>query len=334
MPSAFSSLLTSFGLLLALTALFPPLARAQTCSSNDELDQPVKAALDGAARQYFDMSTRGDVAGLKANSIPAVAKDFSGIEQAVVTNKAFLAAAKPTITGTYLLDASQAKATIPRADFYCGIYNSPDRIGFFIPNLPPGRYAIVTQNVEGKDPITLTMILQDVGGNAWKLAGYYPRLGSLAGHNADWYISKARDYKTKGQKYNAWLYYLTGWDLTAPVSFMSTPQLDKLSEEMQTVRPGDLPTNGNPLQLPANGKVFSVIEITAVAVEDNLDLRVRYNTADASNSGAAFQDNMAVIKAIVAKYPEFRDAFSAVVARAVDNNGHDYGSVLAMKDIK
>ena len=43
---------------------------------------------------------------------------------------------------------------------------------------------------------------------------------------------------------------------------------------------------------------------------------------------------MAVIKALVAKYPEVRDAFYAVVARAVDNSGHEYGSVLAMKDIK
>ena len=43
---------------------------------------------------------------------------------------------------------------------------------------------------------------------------------------------------------------------------------------------------------------------------------------------------MAVIKAIVAKYPELRDAFNAVIARAVDNSGHDYGSLLAMKDVK
>jgi hypothetical protein len=115
---------------------------------------------------------------------------------------------------------------------------------------------------------------------------------------------------------------------------MSTPQLDKLSEEMQTARPADLPANGSPLSLSANGKVFSVTEITAVTVDNALDLRVRYNSPDASNSGTAFQDNMAVIKAIVAKYPEFRDAFVGVVARAIDTNGHDYGSLLAMKDVK
>ena len=53
-----------------------------------------------------------------------------------------------------------------------------------------------------------------------------------------------------------------------------------------------------------------------------------------SNTAAAFQDNLAVIKAVVARYPELRDAFAGVVARAVDSSGRDYGSLLAMKDVK
>ena len=36
-----------------------------------------------------------------------------------------------------------------------------------------------------------------------------------------------------------------------------------------------------------------------------------------------------MIKALVAKYPEVRDAFYAVIARAVDASGHEYGSMLA-----
>jgi hypothetical protein len=40
------------------------------------------------------------------------------------------------------------------------------------------------------------------------------------------------------------------------------------------------------------------------------------------------------MKALVAKYPEFRDAFAGIVARAVEPSGRDYGSMLAMKDIK
>lgn len=297
------------------------------------MDAAAKSAINGAARQYLDMSKNGDVAGLKANAIPQLAGDFTSIEQAVVTNKAYFAEGQSSVTGTYLLDASTSKATLPRAEFYCGIYNSPDRLAFFIPNLPPGRYAVVIQKVNGKDPITLTLVLQNVAG-AWKLAGYYPRLDALGGHDGQWYLTKAREFKAKGYTHDAWFYYLTAWDLTAPVNFMSTPQLDKISDEMQSARPADLPSQTSPLSLSANGKTFKITELAAVPVDNNLDLRIRYQNPDAGNSGIAFQDNMAVIKAVVAKYPEFRDAFNSIIARAVDGSGHEYGSLLPAKDVK
>ena len=309
-----------------------PALLGQTCSSGTDLDAATRSALDTAAKQFLDMSKNGDVAGLKANAIPAITGDFGSIEQAVVTNRPYLADGQATITGTYLLDASDAKATLARAEFFCGIYNSANRLAFFIPNLPPGRYGIVIQKVNGKDPITLTLVLQNLGG--WKLAGYYPRLDAVGGHDGDWYLSKAREFKAKGQLHNAWFYYLTAWDLTAPVNFMSTPELDKISDEMQGVRPSDMPSDSAPLSLSAGGKTFKVTELTAVPVDNNLDLRVRYQDANAANSAVAFQDNMAVIKAIVAKYPELRDGFTAVIARAVDSSGTEYGSVLPMKDVK
>jgi hypothetical protein len=320
-------------LLLIMVSAVSCSVLAQTCSTGSDLDAATKSAIDNAATQYLQMSKNGDVAGLKANAIPQLAGDFGSIEQAVVTNKPYLAGGQATITGTYLLDASQAKAPLPRAEFYCGIYNSPDRQAFFIPNLPPGHYAIVIQKVNGKDPITLTLVLQNPGG-AWKLAGYYPRLDSVGGHDGEWYLAKAREYKAKGYSHDAWFYYLTAWDLTAPVNFMSTPQLDKIADEMQTARPSDLPSDSSPLSISANGKVFKITELAAVPVDNNLDLRIRYQNPDAGNSGVAFQDNMALIKAVVAKYPEFRDAFNSIIVRAVDNSGHEYGSLLPVKDIK
>jgi hypothetical protein len=319
-------------ILFAIVAIATALV-AQTCFNGPDLDAATRNAIEGTARKYLDMSAHGDVAGLKSNAIPAIAGIFGSIEQAVVTNKEYLAGGPPTITGTYLLDASDAKAVLSRADFYCGIYNSPDRIAFSIPSLPPGRYAIVLQKIEGKQPITLTLILQEMAG-AWKLAGYYPRLSSIGDHDGQWYLTKAREFKAKGQSHDAWLYYLTAWELMAPVDFMSTPRLDKVADEMQAARPGDLPTSAAPLSLTANGRVFKIREMLAVPVESNFDLRVVYQTPDAANSGLAYQDNMAITKALMAKYPELRDAFYAIIARAVDDNGHEYVSVVPVKDVK
>ncbi len=221
-----------------------------------------------------------------------------------------------------------------RADFYCGIYNSADRIVFSIPNLPPGHYAVTIAKILGEHPITLTMILEDAGKNSWKLAGYYARLNSVGAHDGQWFLSKAREYKQKGQHYNAWFYYLTAWDLIAPVDFMGTPQLDKLSDEIQAARPTDLPNAGAPLELAAGGKKFLITDIAAVPVPGDLDVRVQYTTPDAGNPMLATQDNLAVSKALLAKYPELREAFGAVIARAVDAENHSYSTLTPMKDVK
>lgn len=327
------SFLFSFSVLAVAILAGEQLLPGQTCSSGAELDAATKSAINAAATQYLSMSKNGDVAGLKANAIPAITGNFSAIEQAVVTNKQYFADGPATITGTYQLDASEEKAALQRADFYCGIYNSPDRVGFSIPNLPPGKYAVVIQKVNGKDPITLTLVLQNMAG-AWKLAGYYPRLDAIGGHDGEWYLTKAREYKAKGDTHDAWFYYLTAWDLTAPVNFMGTPQLDKIATEMQSARPSDLPSQSAPLSLSASGKVFKVTELTAVPVDNKLDLRIRYENPNANNSSVAFQDNMAVIKAIVTKYPELREAFESIIARAVDSSGQEYGTLLPVKEIK
>jgi len=101
----------------------------------------------------------------------------------------------------------------------------------------------------------------------------------------------------------------------------------------QSVRPGDLPPNGS-LTLQADGRSASVSEIFPLVVGDSLDLVVKYKVPSIADTAQTFASNMAVIKALVARYPELRGAFSAVVARAVAPSGEDYGSLLAMKDVK
>ncbi len=309
-------------------------ARAQECYSGSEIDASAAKALQAAAQKYFDMSVQGDVAALKANAVPEVAANFGAIEKAVVNNKALFAQERPSEARIFVLDARNSKTTWPRADFYCGIYNSPDRVGISIPNLPPGRYAMTIAKGSGDEPITLTLILEDAGNNVWKLGGYYARRNTLGGHDGQWFMSKAREYKDQGQLHNAWFYYLTAWDLMAPVDFMSTPALDKLGDETQAARPADLPTSKAPLLLTADGKSFTVTDLSALPVNGELYVRAQYDTRDAANPAAASADNAAVMRALLAKYPELRAAFSGAIARATDAAGHDFGTLTPMKDVK
>ena len=309
-------------------------ASAQECFSGSEIDAATAKGLTAAAQHYFELSAQADLAGLKASALPEVAGNFGSIERAVVNYHLLFAQGQPSEMRMFLLDASNSTTTWQRADFYCGIYNSPDRVGIAIPDLPPGRYALTIAKVLGREPITLTMVLRDAGNGSWKLAGYYARLNAMGGHDGRWFLDKAHEYKEEGKAHNAWFYYLTAWDLMAPVDFMSTPALDKLSDELQAARPTDLPSPDAPLLLSASGKTFKVAEFSALPINGELYVRAQYETPDAATPALAAADNVAVTKALLAKYPELREAFGGVIARATDPAGHDYGTVTPMKDVK
>jgi hypothetical protein len=309
-------------------------AQAEQCKMGSDLDAATKSALDSTAQNYFQMAASGEAASLKAASIPAVASDFNGIEAAINEHKADFGTSS-AVRGTYELDAP-GTAPIARAEFYCGIFNSPDRVAFVIPNLPPGRYALVILDAQGgKQPMTVSMVLQQYSSGKWKLGGFYARSSALAGHDGNWYLNQARSYKAKGQHHNAWLYYLAAWDLNAPVPFMSTAVLDRLGEEAQSIKPPDLPTQEQSMKLNSTGgKTYNITSLFAVPVTDGLGLVVKYQVPDISNAAQTYQDNMAVMKDLLAKYPELREGFTSIVARAVAPSGQDYGTLLAMKDVK
>ena len=116
---------------------------------------------------------------------------------------------------------------------------------------------------------------------------------------------------------------------------METQAIDKLYEEESGVKPADFPTGGNTADLVAAGeKTYKLIAVFPLAVGQDLDLVVRYQIPSIADTGQTFQENVAVMKALLQKYPEFREAFDGMVARGVEPSGRDYGTMMPMKDLK
>jgi hypothetical protein len=322
-------------LLLVSLSLASTFVLAQECMLGTDLGAGARAAIENTARQFVDFAARGDLAALRQNAIPSLAENFGAVAQSVTDNKQ--AFGNATVRKEFVLDASTYSTRQPRVEFFCGVYgangHTANSAGFVLTNLDPGRYAIAVLDTQGaKGPYMVTVILQQVG-SQWKLAGFYPKAQSINGHDANWFLQQARAYKQKGEMHNAWFYYVMAWDMNAPVDFMSTAQLDKISTEMQQARPSDLPGQ-SPAQLTASGRTFSIIDMFPIAADAGLALVVKYQSSDVGDTAKAFQDNTAVMRALVTRYPELRQAFQAIVARAVAPSGQDYGTLLAMKDIK
>ncbi len=297
------------------------------------MDEATASALVATATRFYDMAARGDSAALRQTAIASLESNFSGIENAVKENQAKLTGIRPVARPPFVLKA-EGTAPLERAEFLCGVFGAQgqtrDSAVFVIPNLPPGNYGIVTldaASAEGAD--TVSFVLQQQG-NEWKLGGFYAKPAQIAGHDGTWFATRAREFKSKGQLRNAWFYFGEARELMVPVPFMATATTDKLYDEMQAVKPPD-PT---PLDLTVGAKTFKVTDLFPVPVGRDFDLVVRYQSADVSDTGKTFQGNLAVMKALLAKYPEWRDAFGGIVVRAVEPSGRDYGSMLPMKDIK
>src|SRR5271154_4778991 len=96
-------------------------ARAQTCFTASDMDEPTRAALVNTAKRYFDMAARGDSAALRQNSIASLASGFSGIETAVKNNQANFSGAQATPRPPFLLKA-EGTAPLERAEFLCGVF--------------------------------------------------------------------------------------------------------------------------------------------------------------------------------------------------------------------
>jgi hypothetical protein len=325
-------------LVLMILLLTVP-AFAETCFTSDDMDAATRSAIQSTANRFFEMVSRGDSASLKQNSIPSVAGDFGWIEGTIKDNQANLAGAHATPRAPFLLRA-EGTAPVAKAEFLCGIFGAGGQTSnsaeFIIPNLPPGSYGVITLDVSGqKAPVTLAFVLQQQGSTDWKMGGFFLRDTQVAGHDGAWFLDRARAFKTKGQSHNAWLYFIEGRELSMPVPFMYTQATDKLYDEAQSVKPSDFPMNGGTADLtdPA-GKTYKLTSLFPTTVNQELHLIVKFQTASVANTGDTFQECMAVMKALLLKFPELRDGFDGIVARAVEPSGKDYGALMHMKDVK
>jgi hypothetical protein len=315
--------------LLLAAAAFP--AWSQTCQGRDEIPEQTRTAMETAAQQAFDQAARGDINTLKSNSVPQLRSSFNGIAGAINDNKDAFSGAKPQLRTSFLLDSGPTPN--PDGTFYCGVYGSKGVSSggaqFAFPGAT-GRYAVVIQDFIGsKGPFALTTIFQEM--NGWRLAGLQIRPESAAGHDGLWYLKQARDYKSKGQSHNAWFYYLTSWELLAPIPSMNTTLLGNILEESNGILPKDVPVEGKSVTYTANGKTYTITDMSTFKTEKNFDLAVKYSVPSTGDFNTTQADARSLANALVAQYPELKDAFGNIWVHALDANGGDVVGLVRLK---
>ena len=280
---------------------------AESCKTQTEMASADREAVVDAARTIATAVEAGNSAAVRAKTVPSVAASFDGIAKSVDVLAPQIKSATITVNAVYSLDASDAKAGDAEAQFFCNAADSTTQVTFTIPHLPAGRFAFVVVHASGiTKPEQLSMLLQFDG--QWKLAGFFPRPLTAAGHDGLWYWKQARSFAQKKQNWNAYFYYTTADYLLAPANFLTTSNLDKLAAETQGVKPAGFPGT-SPMALNGDGKSFSVTNLRTDDSFGGLDLVVRYAATSGSDAVAERAATLDVMEALLKAHPELRDGF-------------------------
>jgi hypothetical protein len=320
----------------ALCLLLAGNAYAVSCTTQAEMKEPERAAIALAAHSLAAKMQANDVNGVRSATIPSVATNFNGIASSIQKLNPDLAGATLNVTSVYDLDATDIQPGEDSVQFFCGVAANDLHVIFNIPGLPAGHFAFAIVEASGvKNPQRLSMLLEKSGAQntgTWQLAGFFPRPLMSAGHDGVWYWTKARQYEKAGNPWTAYFYYQTAIYLLHPAEFLDSNNFDKLVQELRGATPGGLP-GAQPMTVNVNGAPVAITNIRTDSTLGGFDLVVRYETTDVSNPAAARTKTVALMKALLALHPEWKDAFHGMWIFAAAPNQPPFSLELPMSQI-
>src|SRR5581483_3836524 len=119
-------------------------AFAASCTTQSQMTAIQRDSLVSGAKEMLAQMQSGNVQALQANTLPAVAADFSGIAGSVQNLKPLIQNATLTVDNLFLLDASTQTANAP-IEFFCG----QPVVTVNFSDLPPGNYALAVARATG-----------------------------------------------------------------------------------------------------------------------------------------------------------------------------------------
>ena len=251
-------------------------AFGEVCTTQSQMKPADRDAIANAARTLSAKVQSNDAVGLRQQSIPEFAKDYTAMTSLVATTSAKISSAPLAVEQIYLLDATSLKTlgdgTNQDAQFFCSLNNSIAEATFLISALPPGRYAfaqVIAQSA--KSSWGLSFLLRQDASNVWSIAGFYPKALTAASHDGLWYWTQARQETKARHLWTSYLLYQEAQALLQPVGFVGSTHLEKLRKEATDAAPPALSTGISPeAPLVVKGQNGAEFRFTSLTSDDSV----------------------------------------------------------------
>lgn len=303
--------------LIALVLFAPASGFAVSCTTQAELSAQDRGTLASIGEQLSDAVIRQDTSALQSVLLPSLANQWEGIKGAVEQAAPIVKGGKTQLRNLYLLDASSL-ATPTDTQFFCSNTAGSMTVTITMRGLPPGKYAVVLSDATGATlagQMGFVLAWDQTGAPGWKLGGFSAREGMFNGHDGVWYWTRARELARSNMPWAAYYCYDAAHYLELPVDFISSPNLDKLTQEQAKI-------NGAPTEESFPASVTTgdrTWKIDAVRLDPTLhepDLGVTYESAGNTDPAVARTEAIAVLGALLKAHPGLRENFHGMWAYA------------------
>jgi hypothetical protein len=264
-----------------------------------------------------------DYTSLQSALLPAEAGDWPGMRDAVEAAAPLVKGGQVQLRSLYVLDATMQRATAD-TQFFCSNATGSLTVTITMPQLPPGKYAVVLADAVGAPmagQIAIVLAWDSAAvPQAWKLAGLTVRQGAIDGHDGVWYWSRARELAKAGQAWSAWYCFEMARTLLIPVEFLSSPNLDRLNQEQGLVKLSSTGVSAQDVFPYTIQEPERTWKIEAVRVDLSLgkaDLGVTYDSVGMTDPSAQRTEAVAAMSAFLKAQPALRTSFHGLWAYAM-----------------
>ena len=277
-----------------------------------------RAALTAAGTRLATAVLAQDYNTLQASLLPSEAGDWNGIRETAETGAPLVKGGQVQLWSIYLLDATALTAPAD-TQFFCSNTSGSLTVTMSMRSLPQGRYGVVLANAVGAPmagQIGLVLAFDPTAApGAWKLAGLTVRQGSFDGHDSVWFWTKARELAKADQIWSAWYSYEAARYLSVPVDFLSSPNMEKLSQEQDQLKGS--PQDAFPYSLQDGDRTWKIDGVRLDASLRQADLAVTYESTGVTDQAAVRTEATAVLSALLKAQPGLRQNFHGMWAVAV-----------------
>jgi len=307
----------------------PVASHAANCTTQAELSAPDRDALMAVGTRLSEAVLQQDLTTLQGALLPAEASEWQGIHDAVEQAAPLVKGGQVQLRSAYLLDASSLTAPSD-TQFFCSNANGSLTVTMSMRALPPGRYAVMLADAADAQLAGQIGLVLAWDGSSWKLAGLSVRQGKFDGHDGVWYWSHARELE-KDQPWSAWFSYQAARYLLVPVDFISSPNLEKLSQEQAQIKGS--PQDAFPYTLQDGPRTWKIDSVHLDAGLHEPDLGVTYESTGVTDPAAARTEAVAVLSALVKAQPGLKESFHGMWAYAMKDGKRTSAIELPMAQI-